>query len=130
MKRMFIIIGIILLVLILMGISSLYFWMESSVKENIEIAKQHYTGTAEGALIAFLLDEKAESNEKTHIAIWTLGQIKSEKALPVLKALYKDDPEGETCFGKHDSVICQYEIYKAIEVIEGKMLFSHAHLNR
>lgn len=130
MKRIFIIIGIILLVLVLMGISSLHVWMERSIKENIEIAKQQYTGTAEEALIAFLLDEKAETNDKTHIAIWTLGQIKSENALPVLKALYKDDSEGETCFGKHDTLICQYEIYKAIEAIEGKMLFSFAHLNK
>jgi hypothetical protein len=70
------------------------------------------------------------ANDKTHIAIWTLGQLRSEKALPVLRNLYKDDPEGNSCYGRHDSVICQYELYKAIRSIEGNTLISFAHLNK
>jgi hypothetical protein len=104
--------------------------MEQSVKSNIELAKAQYPGIAEDALIAFLTDTNQTVNNRTHIAIWTLGQIRSEKALPLLKALYKDDPKGETCFGRHDSLLCQYEIYKAIQAIEKRGLFSFAKLNR
>jgi len=104
--------------------------MGNSVKDNIACAQVIYHGTAEEALIAMLLDEKMPTNEKTHIAVWTLGQLQAEKALPLLKELYLDDAEGKTCYGKHEMVICQYEIYKAIEAIEGNMLFSFAYLNK
>jgi hypothetical protein len=52
------------------------------------------------------------------LAIYTLGQINSKKALPILKGLYKNDPKGKTCHGKHDSVLCQKGIHTAIETIE------------
>jgi len=105
-------------------------WIGGSVKENIAIAKDIYHGTAEDALIEMLQDESISTNDKTHIAVWTLGQLHSEKALPLLKELYMEDPEGKTCYGNHDTEICQYELFKAIEAIEGKMLFSFAHLNK
>jgi hypothetical protein len=44
--------------------------------------------------------------------------MRSEKALPYLYDLYNDDPQGRTCKGKHNSVLCQYEIHKAIVSIE------------
>ena len=130
MKRILIIIGIGLLVLIITGVSTLYIWMENSVEDNIELVKMKYPGSAEDALIAFLKDESNSTNDKTHIAVWTLGQLHSEKALPLLKELYMDDPEGKTCYGNHDTEICQYELFKAIGAIEGKMLFSFGHLNK
>jgi hypothetical protein len=46
------------------------------------------------AAAAYLLDEHNTMENRTHLAIWTLGQIRSEKALPVLKNLYRDDPDG------------------------------------
>ncbi|MBN2040625.1 MAG: hypothetical protein JW864_11305 [Spirochaetes bacterium] len=94
-------------------------WIGYTVEKNIAVAQKMYPGTDEDALIAFLLDEKNTTNDRTHIAVWTLGQIQSQKALPVLYKLYKNDPEGKTCYGRHDSVLCQYEIHKAIEAIEG-----------
>jgi hypothetical protein len=63
--------------------------------------------------------------DRIHIATWTLGQIKSEKALPTLKELYRDDPIGETCYGHHDTMLCQYEIYKAIQAIEHRQVFKY-----
>lgn len=128
MKRIIIIAGI-GISLIVCSLFALNIWTGSVVKENIRNAKQQYHGTAEDALLSLLMDENISANDRTHTAIWTLGQIRSEKALPILQNLYKDDPDGETCFGNHDSVLCQYEIYKAIESIEKRMLFSHAKLN-
>lgn len=89
-----------------------------SVKENITIAKNHYPGSAEDALIAYLSDTANSTDDRTEIAIWTLGQTRSRKALLYLKALYNEDPEGRTCKGRHDSVLCQRELHKAIASIE------------
>jgi len=38
--------------------------------------------------------------------------------LPLLKDHYKNDPKGKTYYGKHDEMLCQYEIHKAIVAIE------------
>ena len=130
MKRVLITTGVILLALLACAIIILYFWIGQSVKENIIKAQEKYPGTAEEALVAYLLDTGNSTNDRTHLAIWTLGQIRSEKALPILKELNKDDPEGKTCYGHHDTMLCQYEIYKAITAIEKRQLFSYSRLNQ
>jgi hypothetical protein len=84
------------------------------IRERIHIAKKHYPGKAEDALIAYLADNDNSLQKRTDVAIWTLGQIRSEKALPILYGLYKNDPLGMTCKGHHNTVLCQYEIHKAI----------------
>jgi len=128
MKRIIFIIAISIPILFICFLFLMHIWIGVSVKKNIELVQQQYRGSPEDALISFLLDEENTYHDRTHIAIWTLGQIRSEKALPILKELYKDDPKGKSCFGRHDSVLCQYEIHKAIQTIEKKWLFSHARL--
>lgn len=93
-------------------------WNGHGIKERISIAKQQYPGTAEEALIAYLSDTTHTPQDRSDVAIWTLGQIRSKKALPVLKKLYKNDPQGKTCKYHHDTMLCQYEIHKAIVSIE------------
>jgi hypothetical protein len=127
-KILYLITGVVILVVA--GLTILYFWNSHTVKSNIRIAQEKYGGAPEEALIAYLMDETNGVKNRTHLAIWTLGQIESEKALPVLKGLYRDDPEGETCYGKHDSMLCQYEIHKAIQSIEKKRMFSFIHLKK
>lgn len=105
---------------------TLHFWIECTVKENISIAKQHYGGSDEEALISYLKDEKNTAGNRSHIAIWTLGQIHSKEALPILYSYYQDDPEGNSCYGKHHSKLCQYELYKAIKTIEAAHPNSYA----
>ena len=125
LKRIIVIAGSILLLLLLSSMAFLYFWIGISVKENIKTAKELYPGNAEDALISLMIDENYSATGRSHTAIWTLGQLKSKKALPLLLELYKDDPKGKTCYGKHDSLLCQYEIYKAITAIEKGSLFSY-----
>lgn len=129
-KRILFIIGSGMLAILICSFFAMYVWIDQDVKKNINIAKQKYSGTAEDALIAYLLDTTNSPSDRSQIAIWTLGQIKSQKALPVLKGLYKNDPEGRTCSGRHNSVLCQYEIYKAINAEEVNLWPLHQRLNK
>lgn len=128
-KRIIFIASSVFLILLVSALAFLYLWIGISIKANIKTAQELYPGNAEDALISLMLDENYSAMGRTHTAIWTLGQLKSKKALPTLYELYKDDPKGKTCYGKHDSLLCQYEIYKAIRSIEGRSLFSYKKLN-
>lgn len=96
-------------------------WIGHTIKENIAVAQNQYSGSAEDALIAYLSDTTKSPDDRTHIAIWTLGQLRSENALPYLYDLYIMDPEGNSCKGKHNSLLCQREIHKAIVSIENSL---------
>lgn len=130
MKNVVLVVVAFVLMVIASSLILLNRFIGKDVKENIAMAKSQYPGSAEDALIAFLDDDANSMIQRTHLAVWTLGQIRSEKALPILRKLYNDDPEGATCFGKHHKVICQYELHKAIEAIEHRRLFSYARLNK
>ncbi|MBN2666703.1 MAG: HEAT repeat domain-containing protein [Bacteroidales bacterium] len=125
-----VIIAGILLAVMLTGILAVDIWIRHDVKENIAIAQENYSGSAEEALISFLQDEKNSFNDRTHVAVWTLGMLKSTKALPVLKGYYHDDPKGLSCKGHHNQMQCQYGLHKAIVQIEGRWMYSTAGLNR
>jgi hypothetical protein len=127
-KRFLISTGSLLVVLLFSGMMGISAWIGKDCREHIKIAKSQYPGSAEEALIAYLRDVRNSTYNRTHVSVWTLGQIRSEKALPLLKSLYRDDPRGESCFGKHDSVLCQYEIHKAIRSIEHWSPFAHPRL--
>jgi hypothetical protein len=130
MKRKLLIAGLVFVCIMFVGLLVLQIGIGFSVKQNIKLAHQKYPGPAEDALISYMMDENISPGGRTHEAIWTLGQIRSEKALPLLKELYRDDSKGETCYGKHDSLICQYEIHKTIVAIERRSLVSYARLNK
>jgi hypothetical protein len=130
MKRKLIILSSALLTLLVLGFLAIYIWIDLDVKKNIKSAMERYPGNAEEALIAYLSDTTNTPQNRSGVAIWTLGQIQSKKALPVLKGLYKNDPEGKTCYGKHDSVLCQYEIYKAMNAAKANWWPLHARLNK
>lgn len=130
MKRKIILIAASLIILLISAFAVLMLAIRHGVKERIEIAQEKYQGNAEDALIAWLLDTTNSPRSRTDVAVWTLGQIQSQKALPVLKELYNSDPKGKTCYGRHDSVLCQYEIYKAISAIESTWWPMHVKLNK
>jgi hypothetical protein len=119
------------LAILLMGsLFALWLWIDHDVKQNIKIAKANYPGNAEDALISYLLDQKNPMQKRTSLAIWTLGQIHSRKALPIIKGFYKNDPKGKTCYGQHSFVLCQREMHNAIKAIEKDYLLSHEQLNK
>lgn len=114
-------------IVLLVGISAavcavtlggLYGWIAYTIKQNMAVAVEKYPGSPEDALISYLQDETNPPRKRTHTAVWTLGMIGSRKALPVLYGYYRNDPEGKTCHGRHETDLCQYEIHKAIQAIE------------
>jgi hypothetical protein len=129
-KRILFFTGVSILAILICSFLAIYIWIDQDVRKNINIAKQKYSGTVEDALIAYLLDTTNSPRDRSQIAIWTLGQIGSPKALPILRGLYKNDPEGKTCYGRHDSVLCQYEIYKAINAEKVNWWPIHKRLNK
>jgi hypothetical protein len=128
MKKVFVVF-VALCALFFCSLLGLWLWIDRDVKKNITIAREIHPGTPEDALIAYLQDSTISPQIRTKVAVWTLGQIKSQKALPVLKGLYKNDPEGKTCHGRHNIVICQYGLYKAIKSIESDWVLLHQRLN-
>lgn len=128
LKRVLIVVGIAMT--IMLALLAFHFLIGLSVKSNIQLAQEKYGGTAEFALIAFLLDENNSASDRSHIAIWTLAQIESDKALPILYQYYTNDPDGNSCNGKHHSELCQYEVSKAIKAIEEKSMFSYARFKK
>ncbi len=130
MKKDLLVIGASLIFLFICAFAGVWIWIDKDVKENISIAKEKYPGTAEDALIAYLLDTGNSTRDRSDIAVWTLGQIGSEKAIPFLTELYKDDPEGKTCKRRHDRVLCQYELYKALNAAKSNWWPLHRRLNK
>jgi hypothetical protein len=128
MRKLLLFLTVALILFGIGGVLILKLSIKSDVKANIQLAQQKYAGTPEEALIAFLEDDSNSKVEQTHIAVWTLGQIESEKALSILQRYYKEDPEGETCYKNHHLVLFQYELYKAIQAIEKGNFFSFANL--
>lgn len=87
----------------------------SSVEDTCETAIKKYQGDCTKALTQTLKDEKNSYRERNS-AIWALGQLGNKKALPVLQNYYTGKiPEKEPL----DQTISQYELKKAIKLLEG-----------
>jgi hypothetical protein len=130
MKKKLLVLSSVFLGLLILGYITVYFLVDADVRKNILIAREKYSGKAEDVLIAYLQDPANSPQDRTRVAVWTLGQLRSEKALPVLASYYKNDPEGRTCYGRHDFVLCQYELYKALNPGRRNWWPSHSRLNR
>jgi len=71
--------GISLSVIFLCLFLAMRIWCGHGINERISIAKQQYSGIAEDALIAYLQDTTHTPQDRSDVAIWTLGQIRSKK---------------------------------------------------
>ncbi|MFC1649896.1 HEAT repeat domain-containing protein [Patescibacteria group bacterium] len=126
MRRLLVYIGLI-------GISLFTFmfvitstWIGFEVEQDCAIAIDRYGGNSPQAnesgragcteaLIAHLEDE-SNSYKSRNSAIWGLGQVGDEKALPTLEKYYTGNiPDREPI----NEVISQYELSKAINLCSG-----------
>ena len=87
----------------------------SSVRNVCGSATARYPGDNVEALIALVESQDASFREKNQ-AIWALGQIGDERALPLLRKLDTDDSQSRPYDA--DSYIVEYSVEKAIGQIE------------
>jgi len=86
----------------------------SGVQKIAREAQADYTGEPVVALIALVEDEQAPF-ESRNSAIWALGQIGDERALPVLEKLDTDEVQHPPY--DSTSYIVQYSVEKALKQI-------------
>jgi len=85
------------------------------VKERCQLAQEKYSGDCVHALTQYLEDEDNPFRGRNS-AIWALGQLGDERALPALERLYTGNiPPRESL----SQGISQYELKKAIKLISG-----------
>lgn len=86
-----------------------------NVKNRCLEAKKEYDGNCVNALIN-LLNDKNKSLRLRNSAIWALGQLGDNQALPILQKYYTGNiPKKESL----DKTISQYELKKAINLTGG-----------
>jgi hypothetical protein len=96
------------LALILVAFVMICFSIRSGIKDISAEATQQYPGDRVEALITYVKSEN-HSLRKRNLAVWALGQIGDDRALPVLEKSYTGGP----C--DHDNLLCQGELQKAIK---------------
>jgi hypothetical protein len=112
-SRKVVLAGAVLLVPAVVALGGIIYSIQSSVGQFSDAATARFPGGRTEALIAVVECETCSLQERNH-AVWTLGRLQAEAALPALKKHY----DGQQC--THESRLCQYELQKAIEMIEGR----------
>jgi hypothetical protein len=93
-------------VLVLVG-AGLQIWIEWGVRSFSRTAMAKFPGDRESALVELVACETCSLEDRNH-AVWALGQMRTARALPVLKQ-YKTHRRCD-----HAREICQYELDKAM----------------
>ncbi|MFA5270114.1 MAG: HEAT repeat domain-containing protein [Patescibacteria group bacterium] len=87
------------------------------VREQCNIAQGRYDGDCVEALSQYLDDEN-NGYYSRNSAIWALGQLGDERALPVLQKYYTDYSGGR---GDRSVELSQLELKRAIGYMEGNL---------
>jgi hypothetical protein len=101
-----------ILVLAVAGLVTLERIIDREVAATADRARDRFSGDRTAALVRLVDCEQCTLKERNR-AVWALGQIGHESALPVLR---KHHTGGEC---DHTSRLCQYELDKAIRKIDG-----------
>ena len=86
-----------------------------SVKEKCRLAQSKYGGDCAQALISYL-DDETNSFEKRNDAVWALGQLGDERAMPVLEKYYSGDDGTDK---KRSQALSQFELKRAMSYMQG-----------
>jgi hypothetical protein len=114
MKKIILIILLGILIFIFAGVAFLAYDIHAYVRNISEKAKAEYNLTYIDSLSKVVASDTWSFKDRND-AVWALGQIADERALPVLKKYYTGImPEREPL----NKVLSQYEIQKAIKWCE------------
>jgi len=113
-------------VLLLILLSYSFLEIYTNVKNTCVNAQKEYKENCVNSLIKLIQSDKKTFKEK-NTAIWTLGQLADQNALPTLRSLYSGIiPSKESV----DKTISQYELKKAIQWCENGNITSWMYKNR
>jgi len=102
----------IVICLAVIGIAAIFLSIEVGVEKQKKQAMARFPGRDPSQALIELVDcEKCSLPERNH-AVWALGQIREDRALPVLHKHFHGGP----C--DHSKFVCQYELSKALKRIE------------
>jgi hypothetical protein len=100
---------------------SVSLYIRNEVEQECRVARARYGGDCVDAMSKLLQDENRSFRDRND-AIWVLGQLGDERALPALNRYYTGViPEREPING----MISQYELKKAIKLAEGGFNITH-----
>jgi len=98
--------------LVLLAAGAAYVSIESAVDEAQKRAAAQFPGRDPAQALIEVVDCEKCHMEQRDRAVWTLGQMREERALAVLHKHFYDG----RC--NHAKFICQYELRKALKRIE------------
>jgi HEAT repeat protein len=99
---------LIVLVIILAAFAGISYVVQGEIDTMCAKALEKYPGDKVEALITYLNAESPGYRER-HRVVWTLGELRDDRALPTLRSLLKNK--------QYD----QYEVEKAIKKITGEI---------
>jgi len=106
------VVGILALLLLVIGSAWIGFTVENSCEQARRIVQ---SDDCVNALSTVVVDE-TQSYRVRNDAVWALGQLGDERALPALETLYTGEiPDREPL----DETLSQYELKKAIALLKG-----------
>ncbi len=91
------------------------FYIGQNVQATCDSAQELYDGDCVHSLISVLHNEEASFSDRNS-AIWALGQLGDEIALPTLESYFTEVPETREPLNE---MISQYELSKAIKLTSG-----------
>lgn len=95
--------------------------IDYSVKDDCQDAQAKYVGDCVQALSS-LLEDEGNSFRDRNSAIWALGQLGDERAVPVLEKYYTGNiPDKESL----DQGLSQYELQKALSYFKDVTNITH-----
>jgi len=101
-------------------------WIAASLQQQCDTAKSKYEGDCVQSLSQLVDDESNSLAERNH-SIWALGQMGDSRAKEIIEKYYTGDiPQRE----KYNQVLSQYEMKKALNLLNGSFNVTHLVWNR
>ncbi len=98
--------------LAVLGLAAIFLSINVGVGNQKQRARSRFPGRDPSQALIEMVDCEKCGMQDRNRAVWTLGQIREERALPILHKHFYDGP----C--DHSKFICQHELRKALKRIE------------
>jgi len=119
--RWFLLAGLIGVGIVIYALPWMFWQLQIPVKTRCAEAQEEFGGDCVEALTAVIQSDHHSYLQKNR-AVWALGQLGDERALPALQKVHTGVPCSRLC--RRDQHLCQYEIEKAMRWCERGSLFS------